>query len=711
MKRCLQTITGDSTFLSLPFKASSGANHSLRTSRRSFKLQAYAASPQPRISEQSVEESKSIKRRSTDLSPRRSRRQEWLESRGVRPAHKAVQKGVQTDYAVLKALKFLKDPLKLAEHVRISLKAGDFDTTLAIVRAASKDVQCTVAWNHLIDWQLSQGKMNAAIKTYNEMKKRAQVPDAHTYTIIFRGCAEHRNSAEALTKVMSVYQGMLLDTSPVKPNSIHMNALLKMCARARDLDALFAIANYLPEKGIRAANNLTYTTILNALRMHALTNPEGGRSPLQERTERRDAIVRSRLIWADVVTRWRKGIIWIDEELVSTMGRTLLLGDAGDIDDIFSLIEQSMNIPRQMPRISPPRTKAGPGSQEPKEREMDQGDINQLSIVNNTSDAANQDHDTLHIEEFTTITPTKSPVDGTGAYAKPGQNSLSLVMQALLHLHLKIPVAKSPAVNYWNIFTNNLRVVPDGENYVAYLRILRVFRASTEAVELLQQMPKRYMAHKVFRIAISTCHRDKLNHHAFSNAGKILDLMQSHLEVPDIRTLITYLDVALTSPAYSDRTSSDGKSHYSKYIQGKQILRALQRLGPSFVNIRSLLTYGDPTDAKINGKQKSSEFLDEVLSLTQHMIRATDILMNKALVPREMYQQITKQRSKLAAFVTRHKHGKLGQQLSIEGVDNKFDFVEGDDTFKVPISPRDATGSRHRKKFSSAPGSLVAEKT
>jgi len=70
-----------------------------------------------------------------------------------------------------RTLKLLKDPLKLAEHVRKCLKDDDFDTTLATVRAASKNVQCTVSWNHLIDWQLSRGKMNAAIKTYNEVLK------------------------------------------------------------------------------------------------------------------------------------------------------------------------------------------------------------------------------------------------------------------------------------------------------------------------------------------------------------------------------------------------------------------------------------------------------------------------------------------------------------------------------------------------------------
>jgi len=65
---------------------------------------------------------------------------------------------------------FTNDPLKLAEIVRKSLRGDDFETALTMARAASAKVQCTVCWNHLIDWQMSKGKMNAALKTYNEVR-------------------------------------------------------------------------------------------------------------------------------------------------------------------------------------------------------------------------------------------------------------------------------------------------------------------------------------------------------------------------------------------------------------------------------------------------------------------------------------------------------------------------------------------------------------
>lgn len=59
---------------------------------------------------------------------------------------------------------------------------------------------------------------------------------------------------------------MFADNCPVKPNIIHTNAVLKVCALARDMDALWGVAAKLPTKGFGAPDNLTYTTILNAIR-------------------------------------------------------------------------------------------------------------------------------------------------------------------------------------------------------------------------------------------------------------------------------------------------------------------------------------------------------------------------------------------------------------------------------------------------------------
>ena len=66
-------------------------------------------------------------------------------------------------------LRHLRDPLQLADHVRDMLRNKNEKKALELVRAASKDVDCTVAWNHLMDYGMSKGMVNPALKYYNEV--------------------------------------------------------------------------------------------------------------------------------------------------------------------------------------------------------------------------------------------------------------------------------------------------------------------------------------------------------------------------------------------------------------------------------------------------------------------------------------------------------------------------------------------------------------
>ena len=69
-----------------------------------------------------------------------------------------------------KEYRWLRDPMKLADRVRELLRGGKYFKALALTRMASKDLLCTVSWNHLVDYDMGQGKVGAAIKTYNEVR-------------------------------------------------------------------------------------------------------------------------------------------------------------------------------------------------------------------------------------------------------------------------------------------------------------------------------------------------------------------------------------------------------------------------------------------------------------------------------------------------------------------------------------------------------------
>ncbi|KAI4144395.1 MAG: hypothetical protein L6R39_004203, partial [Caloplaca ligustica] len=148
---------------------------------------------------------------------------------------------------------------------------------------------------------------------------------------------------------------MFADNCPVKPNIIHTNTVLKVCALAKDMDALWGIAAKLPTRGPGASNNLTFTIILNAIRNIAWHNDKDlPDETLEEKGLRRQrAVMQGRRMWEEIIPRWRAGDMWIDEELVCAMGRLLLLGSTEkDYRDVLALADQVMAIPRQERRVA-----------------------------------------------------------------------------------------------------------------------------------------------------------------------------------------------------------------------------------------------------------------------------------------------------------------------------------------------------------------------
>ncbi|KAI9820268.1 MAG: hypothetical protein M1827_005890 [Pycnora praestabilis] len=548
-----------------------------------------------------------------------------------------------TQRAVAQELRYLKDPLKLADRIRIILYEGDSAKAEEIVGVASKDMKCTVAWNHLVDHQIGKGKVSRGLKIYNDMKKRGQTPDAYTYGILLRGLGTYVEYPQSLGKALSIYHSMFAPNSPVKPTIVHTNAVLKVCARAKDMDSLWGIAAKLPERGLGAPDSLTWTTILNALSQSHASESSSSDLGEQRARQRNRAILDGRRIWDDVIGKWRKGDIWIDEQLVCAMGRLLLIGSCPrDWDDVLSLVEQTMRISRLLPRLG---TDVRIDNSLPRQQSqtVQSPEENGLSLV------AGGEFDPIEMHH---------PVGRKGqshstAYARPGRNTLSLVIDACVRMG-----SQQAARDYWELLTENAsyNIRPDLDNLNTYLRCLRVGRASKEAVELMatkMSAPGFTMPRKSFRIVMSTCFRDKNNPNAFAHAGRLLDLMQRGLEQPDIRTMIIYLDLAISRG------------------NGGDILMALHRLGPGIVNLRSLLAYG----VAESGSKLAPQDKFDVMNLLRKMVSSYDRLMKKGEVRRENYMSYAKERSKLAALITRYSVVDKGKAL--EAANARRDGLKG----------------------------------
>ncbi|KAI1450677.1 hypothetical protein F5Y02DRAFT_690 [Annulohypoxylon stygium] len=520
-----------------------------------------------------------------------------------------------TEWAARKHLQYLKDPLDIANQVSRSLASGKFEEALLMTRKASKDTKVVVSWNYLIDWQLRNDKIHAALKLFNEMKKRAQLPNAQTYTTIFRGCAKSSHPKLAVSEAFKIYN-IMMKSERIKPNTIHMNALLLVCAKCQDLEALFSIAQTANE-GLRAPNGLTYTTILNALRNSVSEpRPKSGiitqREMEEDERKKNQVIQRARAVWEEVIAKWRSGSIIIDEELVCAMGRILLLGGYHDADAIEALLEQTMMIPRE-DRVTisqPPTTTESP----------------------NNTDTDSKQSTTIKKEKI------MAPGAPSTSHALPGNNSLSLILSAV-----EKTGKTTKAQRYWEIFTNKYNVIPDGNNWHQLFVALRRGKNSGKTVLYMRQIPVDLTAPKTFRTAMSTCLRDNLNYASFSHATEILEIMLARSRIPDMRTLQAYLRVAYANKRnLLNKSKNDAEAGLKAW--GKQIATALNNLWRPYMMVSREYSNNEP----------QSITKRELVSLARKMIAASDRIISTKMVPPEAEEQLKRQRNSLNRLVVRH---------------------------------------------------------
>ncbi|KAK4939824.1 hypothetical protein LTR10_019997 [Elasticomyces elasticus] len=499
-------------------------------------------------------------------------------------------------------MQFLTDPLKLAQSVADKLRASQFDAAYNLVLTSEKGINGaridnTVSWNHLIDWLMSQGFPTRAWKIFNEMKKRGHKPDAHTYTIMLRGYRENVKKPESVEQAVAVYNSIKAANSAVTPTIIHTNAILSVCARAHDLETMWSIAGNLAERGVGAPDHKTFTTILQAINGEARSRAV----ELSSQEENYDpqpifegAVSDGRRLWADIHRRWKRGLLQMDEALVCAMGRLLLLSaEARSHEDVLNLVQQCMNIPRL--------TKAG------KEAHTDPDE--DLINPGNAPEESPEDYDPSRIDvpaqlELSTKVHT---VDGS-VYAKPGQNTLSMLLETT-----KSSRQLAAGKHYWQLLTSPegpYQVVPDSENITNYLRLLRASRASQAVLDLLLQprpdhIQRKMMTRGTFIIAMSTCVRDKKNPNVFGTASRIFDLMQendggvssTNREGRQLKfspkVLIRYLELAIdTTKGLGGeplKKTRDGDLDFERDMEKNHTFRALDKLRPEVLQVKQLL--------------------------------------------------------------------------------------------------------------------------
>ena len=436
------------------------------------------------------------------------------------------------------------------------------------------------------------------------MKKRAIQPNAQTFTTLFQGFARNHKFPTAASQAIAIYDSMLRENSAVRPNIIHTNAVLKVCALSGNLDAIYDIAARLPEKGAGAPDNVTFTTILNALRYKVGRSLRTG-APPEVATMQRGAVEQGRRLWQDVMARWVKRDVVVDEDLVCAMGRLLLTGNnRRDADDVLSLAEFTMGIPRQIPPLGDPRRRLA--EQPPPLRADPEDSIDGNDDLQSLMPPPAQPSSNTNTPQTHPLAPPSAPA--AQHLARPSNNTLSLLLSATLQL-------SSTAQRYWGLLTSptsTYNITPDNENYFEYLRLLRKRRSSRLATSLLEEiatgaLPNCSLETKMCKIAMSCCVRDGKNPNAQAHAERITQLMLSRLESPDASTLLMHLQLVVYTPERDWRL----------------ILHTLQLIAPGLRNLRSLITFGDEDDV-VSDKYRIQV---QVKNLVAEMIHGYEIML------------------------------------------------------------------------------------
>ncbi|RMZ81498.1 hypothetical protein DV738_g2293, partial [Chaetothyriales sp. CBS 135597] len=510
--------------------------------------------------------------------------------------------------AAAKEVEWINDPLRLAERVLTLLRDDGpsgphaFNKALELVRASEKRstvsgrpqgvIDNVVSWNHLIDWCMEKGTPRDAFKLFNEMKKRGHKPDAHSYTIMLKGFAANVDKPNSTTGAMTVYQSIRAANSEVKQNTTHLNAAANVFARAGDMDSLWLILGQARDRGPGSPDSVTYTIVLNALQKDLI------KKTAQVLVKDHDASVEKifdtaiedgRRVWLDVVRKWQDAEISVDQPLVCAMGRLLLMSKkVRDVMDVFKLVQQTMKI--SIPSAPVPHTNRS-GEQDPADEEA-------LVVFEDGPREEGQGR-------------RPAPIQGPAKalFATPGNNTLSMLLEAAT-VTKKIHWGKA----YWELLTDSegpYAIVPDSQNVIAYLRLLRVSRSSKAAAEVLQRdwpvaVREKLYTRGNFVIAMSTCVRDKNNPNVFENASQIVEIMEQQagekkeaaLHIPprrepekfqgealdvDPKVMTMYLNLAIwttrgINPRLSLRKQDDGDLNFERDPSKNNTFRALKRL-------------------------------------------------------------------------------------------------------------------------------------
>lgn len=405
------------------------------------------------------------------------------------------------------------------------------------------------------------------------MKKRGRMPNEHTYTIMLEGFsnAHPTSGCSPVKNAWTIYQSITASNSKVARNIIHTNAMLSVCLNHSDMKMLWQVLEGLPLEGPDAPNAVTYTIVLNAIKQEVTQDVATKSFEDEDRIAERKtkAIIDAKRVWADVVYRWKKGALTIDNQLVHAMASVLIESHLEhDCYDVLALYNQTAKVPIYVPK---------PSSQTPSatQRRMDARHINKNRKDDPEDPVPFVDDDVSPALEKSgdeTVQPSRAeepdeenfdrlfdPVVGPAssdmgrgkkAVARPSLEFITPTNMDVQRIFQACQQLSHPAAakSYWKLFTEDdgpLKIAPNHWTFHECLRLLRQTRSSAFALNILekQMVPSGVQTNSAFIIAMSTVLRDRRNRNILNTANSLMTLMHSSLMLPEPKAVSRYLDL------------------------------------------------------------------------------------------------------------------------------------------------------------------------
>ncbi|CCJ29880.1 unnamed protein product [Pneumocystis jirovecii] len=229
------------------------------------------------------------------------------------------------------------DPYILSKNVKILLNKGNIIDAVIRVRNHTRNVFCTVAWNHIIDYCMNSGKVSLGLKYFNEMKKRAHFPNAQTFTILLHGFSKNIQYPKSASYALYIYKSLCSSKYVDRLSIIHTNAILQVCALSKQPQIAFEIFQGISDNNL-AADNITYTILFNILSYKDMKNID-----IYD--------LRKKMI-KQIIKSWKMRCFTVDESLVCSIARSFLRGkNLEDYDFVFTLMEFFFGIKRLEPPL------------------------------------------------------------------------------------------------------------------------------------------------------------------------------------------------------------------------------------------------------------------------------------------------------------------------------------------------------------------------